>query len=136
MGGGLGPFGLSAFDWGLVALVVFPLLQLPLVVFLSRYVEIGEETTLDHAVEFRAPDTDSDPDFHDVPNGSERTPDRSREPRPRSRGDRTVESRSSAPSRIVCPACDVENDPVFTFCRSCVARLSSSRPVTDPTPPY
>jgi len=116
--------GLNAFDWGLVALVVFPLLQLPLVLYLSRYVELGEEDSLDHAVEFRDSDPDPDRNPRDTPNESPQL--RTVDPR----------SRSSAPSRIACSACGVENDPAFTFCRSCVARLSGSRPVADPTPPY
>lgn len=124
------PFGLTAIDWGLVALVVFPLAQLPLVFYLARYVE-SEGPPLGHAVEFRgvAPGADTD----DASNRADPDPERARD---RTRDDRSRDARrSSAPSTLACPACGVANDPGFTFCRCCVARLSRPRPPAGRTSP-
>ena len=35
--------------------------------------------------------------------------------------ERTVEPRPPAPG--VCPTCETENDPSYTYCRNCVGRL-------------
>lgn len=117
---------LTALDWGLVVLVCYSLLQLPLVFYLSRYVDT-DGATLDHAVEFRSVE----------PEKSNPAPenDRQRADGPRSRDARTADPHRPEPSSIACPACGTRNDPAFTFCRGCVARLSGTRPAVDPTPP-
>lgn len=96
---------MDAAIWGIVVLVVFPLLQFPVIVYLSRRVETDEE--LLPSWEYKYPfDSDST------------LPSATGEPfAPSPAG------ASSPPSTLACPRCGIENDPVFTYCRDCVARL-------------
>jgi hypothetical protein len=113
---------LGALGWGLLALVVIPLLQLPLVLYLSRRVETDGETPLGHAAEFHADPEEPSGDFeHDTETvrGS-----RSRNARV---ADSSADPSPATPSRVACPACGTENDPAFDYCRGCVGRLSGAR---------
>lgn len=87
--------------WGLVVLVVFPLLQFPVMLYLSRWVETDEE-------------------MPPVRGGAMQPSD----------GDRFHSSASAAhprspPSARTCSRCGTENAPdaAFAYCRNCATRL-------------
>ena len=127
---------LGALEWGLLVLVVLPLLQFPLVVYLSRCVETDEEPACDHAVEFRA-DCEASP--NDPQRGTDSRADRVQKSRSR---DAHIADSSADPPRttatppsVTCPACGTENDPAFSYCRFCVERLTSPHPASDPRLP-
>lgn len=82
-------------NWALVALVGFPLIQIPLVLYLSRWFELdGDGQVLTQA----------------------------RVSWSRQGGEPDGPSRGVArPGQ--CRRCGTENDPSYTFCRGCVARL-------------
>jgi hypothetical protein len=81
--------------WALVALVVYPAVQIPLVLFLARWFEVDGDGPLPTPT--RA-----------YWNGD--------------RADReTAISRPGVAGR--CARCGADNDSSYTFCRSCVTRL-------------
>lgn len=96
--------------WGLLLLVVFPLLQIPLIVYLSRRVETDEKLPpvwgRGYAFDPR-PGTDID------------DPDRP----PATATPPTRVTISGARATLICRRCGVENDSLFTYCRGCVERL-------------
>lgn len=121
---------MNAAVWELVMLVVLPLLQLPLIVYLSRRVETDEESP--------PPAGWGDGVYPPDPNVSQQvgqesadasTPDRSPPSTPpllsASPAPSTLPESAalSTPSTIVCRRCDADNDPEFTYCHDCVARL-------------
>ena len=121
---------LSALDWGFVALVVIPLLQMPLVLYLSRYAETDGEAPVGHAVEFRV-DPDESP--HDSGRDTERVrTSRSEDARV---DDPATDPSSVAPPSTTCSACGTENDPDFSYCRRCVTELSDTRSAVASIPP-
>lgn len=91
---------MNAATWGIVVLVVFPLLQFPVMVYLSRRVETDDEPPPARGYAMYPFD-----------------------------GDRTHPSASAAhsrsPSARTCRRCGTENenDGAFTYCRDCAARL-------------
>lgn len=92
---------MSPTEWGLVVLICYPLLQLPVIVYLSRYVEMnGEELP-------RSPTYATG----SIDGGGELDSDA----RP---------SRSPASHAVSCSYCGTENDHGFTYCRNCVTNLS------------
>jgi hypothetical protein len=134
--------GLSAIEWGFVVLVVVPLAQLPLVVYLSWYVELSDGAALGHAIEFRdrecdfeadpGTDTRVDTGVTSVTDEYDRAVDRCGGS---TSGNARDANRSRSTSGVSCPACGVENGVGFTFCRSCVTRLSGPRSARAPSPP-
>jgi ribosomal protein L40E len=89
--------------WGLVMLVVFPLLQFPVMVYLSRRVETDDEMPPPPVRGYAMQPSDSD------------------RPHPS-----MAAAHSRSPSLVrTCPRCGTENAPdaAFTYCRDCAARL-------------
>lgn len=83
-------------DWALAVLVAYPLVQIPLVLYLARWFELDGDAPI--ATPGRAVWTGQVVD----------------EPY-----DRTGPTRPGC-----CRRCGAENDPGFTFCGECVARLA------------
>jgi len=106
--------------WGVAMLVVLPLLQLPLILYLSRRVEADEESLppvgLDDGVYPPDPNGTRSAE-HESPHAT--TPERSSSGPPAP----SVARESSTPSAVVCRRCNAENDRAFTYCHDCVARL-------------
>lgn len=96
---------MNAATWGIVVLVVFPLLQFPVIIYLARRVEAEEELppVRGYAMQPRDP-TEGD------------------RSRPSSE---TQPSRSQPPPTRACPHCGIENanESAFTYCRDCLTRL-------------
>jgi ribosomal protein L40E len=87
--------------WGIIVLVVFPLLQFPVMVYLSRRVETDDDVPPPVRGYAMQP---SDGDHHPS----------------------AFAARSSSPPSVrTCPRCGTENAPdaAFTHCRNCAARL-------------
>lgn len=78
--------------WALAALIVYPAIQIPLVLYLARWFEIDRDAPIP-------------------------TPTRTYWD---GEADRAHPLSGWAGA---CPRCGSENDPAYTFCRSCVARL-------------
>lgn len=96
--------------WGLVVLVVFPLLQVPLIVYLSRCVETDEELP---PIWGRGYAFDPHPDFDtDDPNRS-----------PATTAHPSAVTESAARAVLACRRCGADNDPLYTYCRDCAGRL-------------
>jgi hypothetical protein len=89
--------------WGVLVaiLVVYPILQVPLVLYLSRYVERDGDGPL-------GPPTPGYPMYSE----SERQ-DRS-----------TGQAGNAAGSRGVCPDCGTHNGTAYVYCQQCLARLA------------
>jgi ribosomal protein L40E len=87
--------------WGLVVLVVFPLLQMPVILYIARHVESDDEESSQPARTYW--------------NG----PEYSRSVQPFD----TESSEGTDSSTVVCPRCGTENDPDFTYCRNCIAKI-------------
>lgn len=83
-------------DWALVLLVGYPLVQIPLVLYLARWFELDGDAPI--VTPTRA--------YWNGQTGAEQR----------------VEAPVARPG--VCRRCGTENDPAFTFCENCVARLS------------
>lgn len=83
-------------DWALVVLVVYPLVQIPLVFYLARWFELDGDAPV--VTPTRAYWTGRVAD------------------------DRFDRSGTGRPGR--CPHCGATNDPTFSYCGSCVAPLS------------
>ncbi|WP_049902183.1 DUF7577 domain-containing protein [Halococcus agarilyticus] len=113
--------------WGVAMLVVLPLLQFPLILYLSRRVDADEESLppVGWGDDVYPPDPDvSQPADGESPGAS--TPDRSSPSTPSAPSAASTPPESpvsSTPSVVVCRRCDAENDPTFTYCHDCVARL-------------
>ncbi|WP_221621678.1 DUF7577 domain-containing protein [Halocatena pleomorpha] len=96
---------MSTLVWGLLVLAVFPLLQIPILIYVARRLE------------------EDDPD-DDVP-----TPATNpywidpNDPQPMLSFDGGTSSSEIDPALITCPHCGTENDPIYTYCRNCVRRL-------------
>jgi len=110
-------------SWWVVALaVLFPLAQVPLVLWIGRYVALDDDeepATLDvreHWTEHEAsPAADGgqgkgfDPEEYDLPE----TPS----------GLGSVSTDEEGPTDVRCPECGTENDATFRFCGECAAEL-------------
>lgn len=103
-----------AFDlpaWGVALLVLYPLAQLPVVLYLSRYVELRDGESAPHPAEgyaFHGGDADGEPAGHPVaPTEGSVTA-----------GDHADEA------GVTCRRCGAANGVEFRFCRDCVARLA------------
>lgn len=88
---------------GLLVLVVYPLLQIPVVLYLSRYVELRDGESAPHPAEGYALHADRDDG-----GGHPAHPEA---PLPPDRG-------------TVCGRCGAANGPEYRYCRDCVARLA------------
>lgn len=86
------------FLWGAVLLVVYSLLQIPAVLFVSRYVELDEEERREPPVWGRG--VGADVRQFERPDAPE------------------------SPTARTCGSCGADNDPAFVYCRCCVARLA------------
>lgn len=96
---------MSALVWGLIILVLFPLLQIPILIYVTR--RLDEEDPDDDAL---TPVTNHywiDPS----------------DPQPMSSFDSDTTQSGTDSSTITCPQCGTENDPLYTYCRNCVRRL-------------
>jgi len=82
-------------SWALLALVGIPLLQIPLVLYLSRWFELDGDGVIQTQARVywsrQAGEVDGGPLLEDRPGH--------------------------------CRRCGADNDPTYTFCGSCVARL-------------
>lgn len=87
--------------WGFVVLVVFPLLQMPVIIYIARHVESDDEES-----------SQSAPKYWTGPEYS-----------PSVQSFDAESSEQTDSTMIVCPRCDTENDPDFTYCRNCIAKL-------------
>jgi len=106
--------------WGVAMLVVLPLLQLPLILYLSRRVEADEESL--SPVGWGDGVYPPDPNVArsaDHESSQASTAERS----PPSTSPEPTAPDPSAPSTVVCRQCNAANDPAFTYCHDCVARL-------------
>ena len=83
-------------DWALVLLVVYPLVQIPLVLYLARWFELDGDAPI--VTPTRA-----------YWNGT-------------ATGERHAGAEVARPGR--CRRCGTVNDPSYSFCRRCVASLS------------
>ena len=83
-------------DWALLVLVVYPLVQIPLVLYLARWFELDGDAPI--ATPTRAYWTGQDVD------------------------ERYTAGQDTAPGR--CRHCGTENDPTYTYCENCVSPLS------------
>lgn len=82
-------------DWGVVVLVVYPLAQVPLILLLARRLKLdGSGPVVTPSMAYWTAE-EPDPQF---PAASVTLPGR-------------------------CRRCGVDNDPAFTFCAGCLARL-------------
>ncbi|WP_330632659.1 DUF7577 domain-containing protein [Halocatena halophila] len=90
--------------WGLVILVLFPLLQIPVLLYLARNMEPEEREESDQ------PPTPAT-SYWINPGDPQPFVDADREQSP------------SDSSVVRCPDCGTDNDPLYTFCRNCVTRL-------------
>lgn len=88
--------------WGIVMLVVFPLLQFPVMVYLSGWIEMNDEA-LPPVRGYAMQPSDSD----------------------RSYSSASTARLHSPPTVRPCLRCGTENAPdtAFTYCRDCTARL-------------
>ena len=83
-------------DWALVLLVIYPLVQIPLVLYLARWFELdGDAPIVTPTRAYWNGQTAAEPN---------------------------AEWRRTRPG--LCRRCGAENDPGFTFCENCVARLA------------
>ena len=83
-------------DWALLVLVVYPLVQIPLVLYLARWFELDGEAPIV------------------TPTRAYWTGQAASEPY----------AQHSAPAPGRCRRCGTENDPSFTYCENCVAPLA------------
>jgi hypothetical protein len=104
--------------WGLLVLVVFPLLQMPVIIYIARHIESREESP--HSVHRywtesgRSRSTRSFESKGKSESGSE------------GKSESESEGESSEKtdlSTITCPHCGTENDSDFTYCRNCIEKL-------------
>lgn len=87
--------------WGFVVLVVFPLLQMPVILYIVRQIESDDEESSQPAQKnWTGPEYSGSIQSFDA------------EP---------FEQTDS--STVVCPRCDTENDTDFTYCRNCITKL-------------
>lgn len=93
---------MDALVWGIVALVIFPLLQMPVIIYIARHIESDD-------------DDESSQPAREYWSGPEYS--RSMQSFNAERSEQT-----DSPT-VVCPRCDIENDPQFTYCRNCVTKL-------------
>lgn len=92
---------MDALVWGLVVLVVFPLLQMPVIIYIARHIESDEEESSQPTRKYR-----TGPEY--------------------SRSIQSFDaelSEQTDSSTVVCPRCGTENDTDFTYCRNCVTKL-------------
>lgn len=94
---------MTPLEWGLVALVVIPLAQIPVVVYLSRYVEREEDRVPPGTV----------PAYGMTPYPGTALGANARTPDPCGDGE----------GRVACGSCGTCNDAAYDFCRACVGRL-------------
>lgn len=94
---------MSPLDWGLVALVVIPLVQIPCVLYLSRYVDREEERV--------APAPAATYGLTPYPGMGPSVDARRRSP---------CDDREG---RVACRFCGTCNDAAYAFCEACVGRL-------------
>jgi hypothetical protein len=92
--------------WGLLILVVFPLLQMPVIIYIARHVEVNDDGLLHPAGKSSTTAERIDSEY----NRSIRSFD-------------TESSEEADSSTITCPRCGTENDPDFTYCRNCITKL-------------
>jgi ribosomal protein L40E len=92
--------------WGLLVLVVFPLLQMPLIIYIARHVESDDEELPYPARKYSINSERIDSEY----NRSIRSFD-------------TESSEETDSSTVTCPRCGTENDPDFTYCRNCITKL-------------
>lgn len=107
---------MGALMWGILVLVLCPLLQIPVIVYIARHLEVESDT------ESAAIDTETD-DTNEVlyspAQGYWVGPDHRQPIRSFDSGSRE----ETGSSTITCPHCGTENDRAYTYCRNCVARL-------------
>lgn len=96
---------MSALVWGLIILAVFPLLQIPILIYISRHLEKDD------------PDEDGP-----TPGTNPYWIDPS-DPQPMVSFDGGAPQSDVDTATITCPQCGTENDPLYTYCRNCVHRL-------------
>jgi len=101
---------MTPLEWGLVALIVVPLLQIPCLLYLSRYVDREDGDW----------GTDSSYGFARYPGlGPPATAVEDRE------GAVTPSPCGDAPDHVPCPHCGTCNDATYDVCRDCVGRLTA-----------
>jgi hypothetical protein len=88
---------MSALVWGVLLLVVVPLLQVPAVFYLSQYVELEEGERVR------------------PPEGTYVTYAGETEPR---------ETADPADEGTACPRCGADNDPAYQYCQRCAGALT------------
>ena len=92
--------------WGLLVLVVFPLLQMPVIIYIARHIESDDDEVANPALKYWTDSEGSDSEY----NRSVRSFD-------------TESSDETDSSTVTCPRCGTENDPDFTYCRNCITKL-------------
>lgn len=97
---------MSALVWGLIVLALFPLLQIPILIYVAR----------------RLDEEDPDDDNASTPITNHYWIDPS-DPQPVASFDSPTPKSEVDSSTITCPQCGTENDPIYTYCRNCVCRL-------------
>lgn len=114
----------SVLVWGLLVLVVFPLLQMPVIIYLAQHIESdGDESPLHprhyETTSRRGQSTQPTQSFESKnENGSKR----------QKRSGSKEEGESEPPEKsegttVNCLYCGTENDLNFTYCRDCVRKL-------------
>lgn len=119
---------MGAIVWGILVIVICPLLQIPVIVYIARHLEVESDTN--QAANANT-DTNAGPDSDataTIDAGRPHTP-----PTwhywPEVGGHEPVQSFDDGSfgqtdsSTITCPHCGAENDRYYTYCRNCVARL-------------
>lgn len=111
-----------AVAWGLLILVVFPLLQLPVLLYIARRVNSEESNDHPSTKQYWSDPTGDGPIRPPKYNAS--SPSKSSQAEYESSTEtESVPSESDETVTHVCPHCGTENDPAYMFCRSCVEKL-------------
>lgn len=122
---------MGALVWGLLVIVICPLLQVPVIIYVGRYLEVESDTVTgsDTATGTDATETDATTETDIVTDTAGKEPLYPPAlPYWVGSGHHPVQSfdsgsRERSDSTITCPHCGTENDRYYTYCRNCVARL-------------
>jgi hypothetical protein len=112
-------------SWVLIAVVVlFPLAQVPLVIYIGKYVKLreGETPGRSPAQEFWEDEGDAPADAW----GRSGAPPREGDPDATGEGGARAAPPALPPETVACPECGADNDRGFRYCGDCAASLSAA----------
>lgn len=110
---------MGALVWGILVLVLCPLLQIPVIVYIARYLEVESDTD-SAGIDTETDHPSNESGYSPAPTQGYWVGSDHRQPL---RSFDSGSSEETGSSTITCPHCGTENDRIYTYCRNCVARL-------------